>query len=114
MNDAFVGGSGLPHVFFGLESSLRFMNSFILDYNSANLPQHEFNLPPKTTTMSMANTSQQNSPSQPAFEFPENSILQPALLKDFVNHDDDDDNDNDNDNNNRVNDSFDNFISHQL
>ncbi|QLQ78015.1 hypothetical protein HG537_0A02620 [Torulaspora globosa] len=36
VNDAFVGGSNMPHALKGSESSLKFMNSLILDYNSAN------------------------------------------------------------------------------
>ncbi|ONH68277.1 Regulatory protein PHO2 [Cyberlindnera fabianii] len=45
VNDAFIGGSGIPHVFSGLEQSLKFMNSFILDYNSTNVAPAEFELP---------------------------------------------------------------------
>lgn len=36
VNDAFIGGSNLPHALKGLQNSLRFMNSLILDYNSTN------------------------------------------------------------------------------
>lgn len=36
VNDAFIGGSNLPHALKGLKNSLRFMNSLILDYNSTN------------------------------------------------------------------------------
>lgn len=36
VNDAFIGGSNLPHALKGLPNSLRFMNSLILDYNSTN------------------------------------------------------------------------------
>jgi len=52
VNDAFIGGSGLPHVFTGLEQSLKFMNSFILDYNSTNVSQQEFSLPQRLDTRS--------------------------------------------------------------
>lgn len=43
VNDAFVGGSNMPHALKGSESSLKFMNSLILDYNSTN---HILPLPP--------------------------------------------------------------------
>lgn len=36
VHDAFVGGSNMPHALKGSESSLKFMNSLILDYNSTN------------------------------------------------------------------------------
>ncbi|CAI4057489.1 Pho2p SKDI_04G1400 [Saccharomyces kudriavzevii IFO 1802] len=36
VNDAFVGGSNIPHTLKGLQKSLRFMNSLILDYKSSN------------------------------------------------------------------------------
>lgn len=36
VNDAFVGGSNMPHALKGSESSLKFMNSLILDYNSSH------------------------------------------------------------------------------
>ncbi|CAL9729411.1 regulatory protein Pho2p [Monosporozyma unispora] len=36
VNDAFIGGSNLPHILKGLQDSLRFMNSLILDYKSTN------------------------------------------------------------------------------
>lgn len=36
VNDAFVGGSNIPHALKGSQSSLKFMNSLILDYNSTN------------------------------------------------------------------------------
>lgn len=36
VNDAYIGGSNLPHVLKGLQDSLRFMNSLILDYKSTN------------------------------------------------------------------------------
>ncbi|AAS53172.2 AFL202Cp [Eremothecium gossypii ATCC 10895] len=34
VSDAYVGGSNFPHVLTGLEASLKFMSSLILDYNS--------------------------------------------------------------------------------
>ena len=34
VNDAFIGGSNIPHVLTGLDESLKFMNSLILDMNS--------------------------------------------------------------------------------
>ena len=34
VNDAFIGGSNIPHVLTGLDESLKFMNSLILDFNS--------------------------------------------------------------------------------
>lgn len=52
VNDAFIGGSGIPHVFHGLEPSLKFMNSFILDFNSSNIRQQEFALPQRFGTKS--------------------------------------------------------------
>ena len=36
VNDAFVGGSNIPHALKGSQASLKFMNSLILDYNSTN------------------------------------------------------------------------------
>lgn len=36
VNDAFVGGSNMPHALKGSQSSLKFMNSLIVDYNSTN------------------------------------------------------------------------------
>lgn len=36
VNDAFVGGSNMPHALKGSQSSLKFMNSLIMDYNSTN------------------------------------------------------------------------------
>lgn len=36
VNDAFVGGSNIPHALKGSQNSLKFMNSLILDYNSTN------------------------------------------------------------------------------
>lgn len=36
VNDAFIGGSNLPHILKGLQDSLRFMNSLILDYKATN------------------------------------------------------------------------------
>ncbi|CDO93718.1 unnamed protein product [Kluyveromyces dobzhanskii CBS 2104] len=35
VNDAFIGGSNIPHVLTGLDESLKFMNSLILDLNSS-------------------------------------------------------------------------------
>ncbi|KAL3230006.1 Regulatory protein PHO2 [Nakaseomyces bracarensis] len=36
VNDAFVGGSNIPHILKGLQGSLKVMNSLILDYISTN------------------------------------------------------------------------------
>ena len=36
VNDAFIGGSNMPHSLKGSQSSLKFMNSLIVDYNSTN------------------------------------------------------------------------------
>lgn len=36
VNDAFIGGSNLPHILKGLQDSLKFMNSLILDYKATN------------------------------------------------------------------------------
>lgn len=60
VGDAFAGGSGIPHSLRGLESSLKFMSSFILDYNSSNITQAHFDLP---------------RPSQSPTAFPEASIV---------------------------------------
>lgn len=59
VSDAFVGGSNLPHVLNGLEDSLKFMNSLILDYNSTNQI-----IPPPTVTQPHA-VSQQSMILQP-------------------------------------------------
>ncbi|CCE62514.1 hypothetical protein TPHA_0C03620 [Tetrapisispora phaffii CBS 4417] len=37
VSDAFIGGSNIPHVLKGLQDSLRFINSLILDYNCTNV-----------------------------------------------------------------------------
>jgi hypothetical protein len=60
VNDAFIGGSGIPHVFHGLEPSLKFVNSFIMDYNSSNIRQQEFALPQRFTTRSPTYFQDQN------------------------------------------------------
>ncbi|CCK68224.1 Pho2p KNAG_0A05600 [Huiozyma naganishii CBS 8797] len=46
VSDAFVGGSNVPHTLKGLQGSLRFMNSLILDYKSTN---HIIAPPPQQT-----------------------------------------------------------------
>lgn len=90
VNDAFVGGSGLPHTFAGLEQSLKFMNSFILDYNSTNVQQQEFSLPQRLDTRSpnIVNNFPNHQPPQQvqdnsndkndinSFEFNTNPLLQ--------------------------------------
>lgn len=51
VSDAFIGGSNVSHVLSGLENSLKFMNSLILDYNNTNqqIPQqlvlHQYQQP---------------------------------------------------------------------
>lgn len=55
VNDAFIGGSNLPHILKGLQDSLRFMNSLILDYKATNQiisppPPPQFPLHPLPTT----------------------------------------------------------------
>lgn len=65
VNDAFIGGSNLPHILKGLQDSLKFMNSLILDYKATNqiisppspvqLPLHL--LPITTTAVAATNTS---------------------------------------------------------
>lgn len=109
VNDAFIGGSGLPHVFGGLEQSLKFMNSFILDYNSTNVSQQEFSLPQRleTRSPSIINNFPNHQPPQqvqsnnsnsnmPDFEFNSNPLLQQFVQDpNFVNE---------------SNDAFDNFI----
>lgn len=89
VNDAFVGGSGLPHIFTGLEQSLRFMNSFILDYNSTNIQQPEFSLPQRLDTRSPSIVN--NFPNhQPPQQIQENSnennfeVNTNPLLQQFV------------------------------
>ncbi|AET38865.1 Pho2p Ecym_3378 [Eremothecium cymbalariae DBVPG len=52
VSDAYVGGSNFPHILTGLEPSLKFMNSLILEYNSS-------------TSHIVAPPSQQQQPSHP-------------------------------------------------
>ncbi|CCD23363.1 Pho2p NDAI_0B03290 [Naumovozyma dairenensis CBS 421] len=47
VTDAFIGGSNLPHILKGLQNSLKFLNSYILDYKSTK----EI-LPPSINTQS--------------------------------------------------------------
>ncbi|XDT06454.1 Hypothetical protein J6897_04278 [Nakaseomyces glabratus] len=51
VNDAFVGGSNVPHVLKGLESSLKILNSLILDYISTNDTITSAPLPPPPTNV---------------------------------------------------------------
>ncbi|EDO17834.1 hypothetical protein Kpol_1043p24 [Vanderwaltozyma polyspora DSM 70294] len=47
VSDAFTGGSNIPHSLKGIQDSLKFMNSLILDYNSTTherIQQHPINL----------------------------------------------------------------------
>lgn len=66
VNDAFIGGTGIPHALTGLEQSLKFMNSIILDYNSTNIPQAQFSLPTRPSSISPVefSSSQHVSPEQ--------------------------------------------------
>ncbi|CCH40608.1 putative regulatory protein [Wickerhamomyces ciferrii] len=76
VNDAFVGGSGLPHVFTGSEQSLKFMNSFILDYNSTNIPQQEFSLPQRLGSQSPTTVVNNYPNPQPPQQLNENNKAQ--------------------------------------
>lgn len=55
VNDAFVGGSNIPHTLKGLQKSLRFMNSLILDYKSSNEILPAINAAIPTTTIPQQN-----------------------------------------------------------
>lgn len=52
VNDAFIGGTGIPHALTGLEQSLKFMSSYILDYNSSNIQRAQFDLPTRPNSTS--------------------------------------------------------------
>ncbi|CAM9010533.1 unnamed protein product [Wickerhamomyces anomalus] len=108
VNDAFIGGSGLPHVFTGLEQSLKFMNSFILDYNSTNVSQQEFSLPQRFDSRSptIINNYPNHQPPQQIQENNDNDIADfefnsNPLLQQFVQ---------DPNFSNDPNDAFENFI----
>jgi regulatory protein PHO2 len=87
VNDAFIGGTGIPHALTGLEQSLKFMNSFILDYNSANIPQARFDIPSRPSSRSPTGFPNGVSPEQHQ-QHPLHSedveVSQNPLLQQFV------------------------------
>lgn len=71
VNDAFVGGSNIPHCLKGLQKSLKFMNSLILDYKSTSQiipPPSSFSFDTRSVTSMPPNAmSYLNDPSSPQF-----------------------------------------------
>lgn len=73
VNDAFIGGSNMPHVLTGLDESLKFMNSLILDLNSTE----HFAAPHTQIQHGIMNSLAPTEPNIPALNFNDDPNLIP-------------------------------------